>query len=101
MEIVALLVCILILIPLQIFGNWLRMKYKNTKGFLLLQFVWFLLCAVSFIFFLKPEFTRIQNIAVGAFIGGALVYFFFRFRNIIQNSNTNNKSGSHLHSSKI
>src|SRR6185312_11924291 len=100
MDIVALLICLLVLI-LLILGNRVTMKYKNTKGLLILQFVWFLLCAVSFIFFLKPEFTRIQNITVGAFIGGALVYFFFRFRNIIQNSNTNNKSDSHLHSSKI
>jgi hypothetical protein len=27
-----------------------------------------------------------QNITVGAFIGGALVYFFFKFRNITQHS---------------
>ena len=86
MDKVILLVCFLVLIPLMILGNRLRMKYKNTKALLIVQFAWFLLGSIGFIFFLKPEYTRMQNIAVGAFIGGALVYFFFKFRNITQNS---------------
>jgi len=38
MDKVILLVCFLVLIPLMILGNRLRMKYKNTKALLIVQF---------------------------------------------------------------
>gem|GEM_PF-1710999 len=86
MDKIILIICLLIVIPSIILMNKFRMKYRNTKALLIIQFCWFLVCLTIFFFFLKPNFNKTQNIVMGAFAGGGLVYFFFNFKRISENS---------------
>jgi hypothetical protein len=71
----------------MILGNRFRIKYRNTKALLILQFCWFIICATTFLFFLIRDFNRAQNIVMGAFLGGGLVVFFYKFKRIFENPN--------------
>ena len=82
MDKVVVIICLLIVIPLVILGNRFRRKYRGTKILLILQFCWFLVCFTIFFFFLRPNFNGTQNIVMGAFAGGGLVYFFYNFKRI-------------------
>ena len=84
MDVIILITCLLAIIPLAIFSNRLKIKYRNTKWLLILQFSWFIVCAAAFLFFLIPDFTRLQNITIGAFVGGGMVIFFYKFRALNQ-----------------
>ena len=86
MDVIILIICLLATIPLAILSNRLKRKYRNTKALLILQFCWFLVCATTFLFILTPDFNRAQNLAMGALAGGGLVYYFYKFRAINQNS---------------
>jgi len=86
MDKIVLVICLLTIIPAGILSNRLRSKYKNTKGLLIAQFVWLLLCTIGFVIFLRPVYTTMQNIVAGAFISVAMVYFFFKLRNFRANS---------------
>jgi uncharacterized membrane protein len=86
MDVIILILCLLVTIPLLILSNRLKRKYRNTKVLLILQFSWFIVTAAAFLFFFTPNFNRAQNIVMGAFIGGGMVYYFYKFRAIKQNS---------------
>ncbi len=84
MDVIALIVSLLVLIPSSILVNRWKRNYRNSKALLLIQFSWLLICVVAF-FFIAPNFTRTQNTLIGAIFGGALVFFFYRFRMIFFN----------------
>ncbi len=86
MDVIILIICLLATIPLAILGNRFRIKYRNTKTSLILQFCWFI-GAAAFVFFFIPDFNRAQNIVMGAFVGGGLVVFFYKFKRIFENPN--------------
>jgi len=82
-----LAVCLFALVPLAILSRRLTAKYRNTKALLILQFCWFIIVATVFLFFLIPNYSRLQNIAMGAFLGGGLVIFFYKFKSVFRNNN--------------
>jgi len=82
-----LVVCLFALVPLAILSRRLTVKYRNTKALLILQFCWFIIVASVFLFFLIPNYSRLQNIAMGAFLGGGLVIFFYKFKRVFRNTN--------------
>ena len=87
MNVIILIICLLAIIPLLILSNRLKRKYRNTKALLILQFCWFIVCAAAFLFFFTPNFNRAQNILMGAFVGGGMVVFFYKFKGIFENPN--------------
>lgn len=86
MDVIILIICLLATIPLAIWSNRFKIKYRNTKTLLIIQFCWFIVAAAAFLFFFPPNFNKAQNIVMGAAIGGGLVYYFYKFRTIKQNS---------------
>jgi len=81
MDKIVVFLCLLTLMVLLILYNRWKRNHRNSKALLLLQFLWLILW-ITAILFLKPKFNQIENILLGAFFGGALVYFFYRFRKI-------------------
>lgn len=61
-------------------------KYRNTKVGLIIRFCWFAIGISIFFSFFSHNFSMTQNIVMGFFGGGGLVYFFFKFKRISENS---------------
>jgi len=84
MDKIGLFVCLLDVIPFVILTNRLRMKYRNTKAWLVIQFCWFLSWLIVYFLVLKPHYTTVQNIVVGTFVAGGFVYFVYMFKRIFK-----------------
>jgi len=84
MDKIGLLVYLLVVISLLILTNRLSMKYRSTKMWFVIQFCWFLSWLSVYFFVLKPHYTTIQNIIVGTFVAGGVVYFVYKFKRIFK-----------------
>ncbi|HET7116261.1 MAG TPA: hypothetical protein VFI29_07205 [Hanamia sp.] len=60
-------------------------KYKNTRTGNVIGLCWFVVCISIFFLFFSRNFTMTQNIILGIFGSGGLVYFFYNFKRIVEN----------------
>lgn len=60
-------------------------KYKNTRTGNVIGLCWIVVCIGIFFLFFSRNFTMTQNIILGIFGGGGLVYFFYNFKRLVEN----------------
>jgi tryptophan-rich sensory protein len=59
----------------------------NTKQGIIVRLCWFMIMMPFSFIFLSENATMAQNIVLGIFAGGGLVYFFYKFKKLRQQAN--------------